>query len=133
MYLARSRKNGRDRYYLRQSYAKGQGLTHRELFDLGAWPGDFIVYPGGNSFYFREDLVEAMEAHKVPDFDRQLESLFLPFLPASIQRIIVQMSRLGRGKQRYLSRPAMERAQAGLHLFDQPSVVLPAIRTHGFP
>jgi hypothetical protein len=104
---------------LRESLAAGERLTHRELFDLGTRPGDFVVYPGGNSFYFRDDLVEALSAQGVPDLDRQLESLFLPFLPGHIQRIVIQMTRLGRGRQRCLSRQAMEKAQSRLHLFDR--------------
>ena len=119
MYLARSRKNGCYRFYLRQSYAVDGRLTHRELFDLGTRPDEYIVYPGGNSFYFQDDLVAAMEAQGVPDYDRQLENLFLPFLLPHIQRILVQMTRLGRGRQRSLSRQAMERAQSSLHLFDR--------------
>jgi hypothetical protein len=119
LYLAAQKNGRRVTYALRQSYRRGERILWRHLFDLGENPGDYIVYPGGNAFYFDPDLVADLEAKGVADADRKLEVLLLNFLPADIQRIIVQMTRLGRKRRRDLSREAMARAQERLHLFDR--------------
>ncbi|MEW5725647.1 MAG: DnaJ domain-containing protein [Thermodesulfobacteriota bacterium] len=119
MYLARITQFGRTRYLLRESCVRGRRLTSRDLYDLGEDPSAYIVYPGGNSFYFDQDLIRALNDQGVTEADRELELLLLPFLPPHIRRIVVQMTRLGRKKKRDLSREAMARAQARLHLFDR--------------
>ncbi|MDY6851393.1 MAG: hypothetical protein SV487_04855, partial [Thermodesulfobacteriota bacterium] len=69
MYLATKRINGRNRFILRESYPDGGRVLSRDLFDLGGDPTDFIVYPGGNSFYFQDKLVENLTGQGVENID----------------------------------------------------------------
>lgn len=119
MYLATKRINGRNRFILRESYPDGGRVLSRDLFDLGGDPTDFIVYPGGNSFYFQDKLVENLTGQGVENIDQGLEKALLPFLEPNIQRIILQMTRLSRKRRVSLSREAMARVQARLHIFDR--------------
>ena len=119
MYLARKRADGRMNYCLRESYPEDGRMLFRELFDLGPNPAAFINYPGGNSFYFDDGLLRNLANQGVADPDRELELIFFPFLKPDIQRIIQQMTHLGRKKRRDYSREAMARRQAGLHVFDR--------------
>ena len=119
MYLAVNGRGARTRYSLRESVFEGDRLTHRELYDLGRDPAGVIVYPGGNSFYFDESLTRVLDRLGATWTDSDLERLFLPFLKPDIRRIVVQMTRLGRRKRVSLSREAMNRKQAELHLFDR--------------
>lgn len=119
MYVARKIVNGRLSYRLRQSMPDGSRVVFRELFDLGEDPAAYIIYPGGNSFYFSDELMQSLSDQGVEDADRKLESALLPFLDPDIQRIVIQMTRLGRKKRVSSSKEAMARAQARLHLFDR--------------
>jgi hypothetical protein len=51
-----------DHYVLRESHRDGDLLRSRDLFDLGPDPGQFIVYPGGNSFYVSEEVESWFES-----------------------------------------------------------------------
>lgn len=119
MYLATKIINGRNRFILRESYPDNGRVLSHDLFDLGEAPAAFIVYPGGNSFYFQDRLVETLADRGVTDIDQSLEKVLLPFLEPNIQRIIIQMTRLSRKRRVSLSREAMARAQARLHIFDR--------------
>lgn len=50
MYLARKHINGKTHYSIRESYKNNGCFKSRDLFDLGADPTRYIVYPGGSSF-----------------------------------------------------------------------------------
>ncbi|MFH1092342.1 MAG: hypothetical protein V1742_12315 [Pseudomonadota bacterium] len=119
MYLANKRVGARRHYSLRESVRQDGRLTWRELYDLGEDPSHFIVYPGGNSFYFYQDLVSFLTELGIDQIDRELELIFLPFLRPDIRRIVTQMTRLGRKKGPHLTREAMARTQSKLHLFDR--------------
>ena len=118
MYLASQRKGAAIQYYLRESYSQGERTAYRELFDLGNNPANFIVYPGGNSFYFDQDLVDTLQKKGVTETDRKLEEIFMPFLKPHIQRIIGQMTKFN-PKKRAFSKKAFDKLQADLHLFDR--------------
>jgi len=111
--------NGKRRYLLRESYAEAGRMRFRDLFDLGENPAAYIVYPGGNSFYFHELLTEALFVQGVTGVDRKLEKILLPFLQPDIRRIVTQMTRLSRRRRVAFNGRAMAQAQAGLHLFDR--------------
>lgn len=120
MYLARNRTVAGPRYSLRESVQTKGRFQYRELYDLGMDPSRFIVYPGGNSFHFDQEMVQDLIDQGVSDVDRELELIFMPWLDPEIQRIVLQMTRLGRKKKwRDYSREAMRRAQERLHLFDR--------------
>ncbi|MEW6265678.1 MAG: hypothetical protein AB1641_21605 [Thermodesulfobacteriota bacterium] len=116
MYLARKRSGS---YCLRESLNRDGRLTFRELHDLGEDPAAFIVYPGGNAFYFDQDLVAALADQGLTDADRELERALFPFFTPSVQRLVQQMMRLSSRKRVSLSREAMIRRQVRLHLFDR--------------
>ena len=120
MYMTRIRRGGRWEYRLRQSISEADGRwVHQDLYGLGPDPRGHIVYPGGNGFYFDPLLTETLADLGVPDVDRELERVFLPFLSPDIRRVVTQMTRLGRKRLLSFSAEAMERLQAGLHPFDK--------------
>ena len=124
MYLATKKINGRQHYLLRESYPEAGRNLSRDLFDLGEDPSAFILYPGGNRFYFHEELIQALAEKGVTEAEGKLEKILLSFLKPHIQRIIIQMTRLGRKRRLGLSKEAMARAQAGLHIFDRRRLFL---------
>jgi len=86
MYLARFLFSGRFWYQIRQSVPDNGLYISRTLFDLGPDPGSFIVYPGGNSFYLDQDMVEAIEQRGQDVQYRELENIFWPFVDRIIRR-----------------------------------------------
>ncbi len=118
MYLARTVQAGRPRYLLRESVPAGEGFRHRELYDLGAEPRRFLVFPGGNAFYFAEELLEALQARGVDPAPEELEDLFWPFLPEEIRR---RLEPFRRRQQRVRAdrRLRPEAAAASVHPFDR--------------
>ncbi|MFP4284910.1 MAG: hypothetical protein ACLFQG_05095 [Desulfovermiculus sp.] len=86
MYLARFISSGRLSYQLRQSVSDNGIFVSRTLYDLGSDPGSFIVYPGGNSFYLDQDMVETIEHRGRNVQYTELENIFWPFVHLSIRR-----------------------------------------------
>ena len=86
MYLARFISSGRFWYQLRQSVPDNGVYISRTLYDLGPDPGSFIVYPGGNSFYLDQDMVETIEQRGRNVQYTELENIFWPFVHFSIRR-----------------------------------------------
>jgi hypothetical protein len=119
LYLAQKRNGRQWTYRLRETIRDGERFEYRELADLGPDPARHIEYPGGNSFYFDQDLVGSLTRQGVADVDRKLECVLLPFLDPEIRRIVEQMTRLGARPKRHLTREAMARRQERLHLFDR--------------
>ena len=119
MYLAQKQCGFKKTFCLRQSFPDGDRFLCRELYDLGGNPAEFIIYPGGNAFYFRDTLIQSLTDQGINDADQKLERIMFPFLPPEIQRIIQQVSHFGREKRVALSRDAMARQQAHLHVFDR--------------
>jgi hypothetical protein len=56
------------------------------LYDLGPDPGSFVIYPGGNSFYLDQDMVETIEQRGRNVQYTELENIFWPFVEFSIRR-----------------------------------------------
>lgn len=65
-----------------------QKLTHRIVFDLGHDPGEFVLYPGGNAFYFDEGMESAISSAGIPHDPDELEDLFWPWIKPDIRRAI---------------------------------------------
>ena len=88
MYLAQITIKGRPHYFIRQSYRKDGSFLSRDLFDLGANPTKYIVYPGGNAFYIDEIVTNHLDALGIQANDEQLEDIFWRFLKPDIQRVL---------------------------------------------
>ena len=59
MYLARKRIKGTMNYIIRETVERaGETLGSRDLLGLGPDPSQFVVYPGGRSFYIDERVSE---------------------------------------------------------------------------
>ena len=62
MYLARTQITGSANYVIRETYQEGDLFLSRDLFELGSDPSQYIIYPGGNAFYFDETLIDGLES-----------------------------------------------------------------------
>ena len=89
--------------------------------DLGQYPGDYIEYFGGNSFYFKEELEETLLDKGVTYSTDDLEEIFKPFLDPHIRRIIENFERPGSRLKQWSVCPDEEilKHQSGLHPFDK--------------
>ena len=116
MYLARKRIHNQTHYVIRESIKAEGHLTSRDLFDLGADPTRFIIYPGGNSYYYDTEIIDAL-AHKGVDVDQtRLDPIFYEFLNPETQRIIKGFDRSDKNNSPR-SQPASPSPL--LHLFDK--------------
>ena len=88
MYLAQQQISGTTRYLIRESYNDGDCIRSRDLFDLGTRPDQYVIYPGGNAFYFHEDIYDQLSAKGVKPDDDELEKIFWPFLRYETRRVI---------------------------------------------
>lgn len=118
MYLARERIDNQTHYVIRQSIPSGYILTSRDLFNLGTDPRRFIIYPGGNSYYYDTDIIDAL-ADKGVDVDQTaLDPIFFDFLHPEIKRIIAGFDR-SRKSAPSESRNRITSTSPPLHLFDK--------------
>lgn len=86
MYLALHRTRSGLRFSLRESFLQDGIFQHRELVDLGSDPSKAFVYPGGNSFYVSEAIVDELESLGHPAEQSELEDLLWQFLDPAIRR-----------------------------------------------
>ncbi len=120
MYLARKRIKGKIHYYIRETFRAQDGLKSREIFELSDNPSEYIVYPGGKSFYIREDLEENLNRAGVETNQEDLEEIFWPFLRADIKR--AQEPYRSRGKMKLrkkLTGDEKSTLTKNTHLFDK--------------
>ena len=120
MYLALEKINGKARYFIRESYRQADHFLSRNLLDLGADPGSYIIYPGGNSFYIDqtvEDRLTDMGTTADPD---ELEDIFWPFVHPEIRRILEPFRDREKRHQasRQKERPEIKN-DTRLHIFDK--------------
>lgn len=88
MYLARQRLNKDTYYSIRESYRDGPHFKKRILFELGVDPGRFIIYPGGNSYYYDEVIEDTLRQQGAHVTQEQLDDIFWEFLDPAVQRVI---------------------------------------------
>ena len=120
MYLACEKIKGKSLYFIRESYRQAGQFLSRDLIDLGADPGSYIVYPGGNSFYIDqvvEDRLANLGSKVDPD---ELEDIFWPFVHPEIRRVIEPFRDREKRHQasRRKNRPA-DKIDTRLHIFDK--------------
>lgn len=122
MYLRRIQSGTGTKFVIRESVWRRGCWGYRDLVDLGTDPESFIEYPGGNGFYFKPELEQALAQAGVVWTTEELEALFLPFLPPSIQRVIETFGRAQRkpgGQWRDLGPEELRKRQQEIHSFDQ--------------
>lgn len=118
MYLARKRVAGKTHYTIRESYRSADAYLCRDLFELGAEPARFIVYPGGNAFYIDamvEDGIRALGSEPPPE---DMENIFWPFLNPEIRRKLEPFRRQER-QSRSRRSPAEAADSLDAHIFDK--------------
>ena len=89
--------------------------------DLGPNPGNYIEYPGGNSFYVKESLLETVREMAERFSEDELEKLFMPFLDPHIRRVVERFERPPESRKPWASLSSHEvlKAQKKLHPFDK--------------
>jgi len=118
VYLARKRCGGKTLFTIRESYRDAGSYLCRDLFELGAEPERFIVYPGGNAFYIDsavEDAIRSLGSEPAPE---DMENLFWPFLKADIRRKLEPFRRR-EGQSRSCRRPPEAPESFDAHIFDK--------------
>ncbi len=120
MYLARKQISGKTHYCIRESYAEGDFIKSRDLFDLGNRPDRYIIYPGGNACYFHEDVYDQLNEKGVTFEDDELETIFWPFLKYETRRVIEGFTHRGSSRKGHDSvKEASRRCKTEkFHMFD---------------
>ena len=120
MYLALEKINGKTRYIIRESYRQADQFLSRDLLDLGADPGSYIIYPGGNAFYIDQDVEDRlsdMGANADPD---ELEDIFWPFVRPDIRSVLEPFrSREKRHQASRRTKKPKKKIITQLHIFDK--------------
>lgn len=124
MYLAQTTVNGQTHYSIRESYLHQNRFLSRNLLDLGIDPTQYIVYPGGNSFYIHESIEEQLNDLNVYPKDDELEDIFWRFLDPAIRRSLETF----RNRQKNLKRRKVPKARdatstSKFHIFDQRRIL----------
>ena len=121
MYLAEQVIEGRVHYLLRETFKEGSVFKSRDLFDLGANPGRYIVYPGGNAYYIDDEVCDALyELGVEPDTD-ELEDVFGPFMDPRVRRLVDSARQRAQGRKKSVPlRPErQEQIKAEVSTFDK--------------
>lgn len=121
MYLARHKIKGRIHYKIRQSYQSRRRLRSRDLFDLGTDPSRYIIYPGGNAYYFEPVIEDTLFKLGVEPEPEALDDIFWPFLDPEIKRVIEPFRHRKRKRtqaQRLDAAQALD-IQNRVHIFDK--------------
>jgi hypothetical protein len=86
--LAEHTIKGRKKYVLRDSRFDPDSSCweSRDLYDLGCSPWDYIIYPGGNSFYIDERVTDQLDAQGVAYDLCELEELLWKFIRQEIRQ-----------------------------------------------
>ena len=86
MYMAYKKEKRQRHYYIRQSVLKDGVYESRELMDLGTDPSNYLVYPGGRSFYIHDQVEEHLDELDITWDYEELEDIFWPFLRPDIRK-----------------------------------------------
>jgi len=121
LYLARTQVSSRLRYVLRESVQKDGIYHHRDIFDLGFNPSEFIVYPGGNAYYIDEVLEERLDQLGVETQQDELDDLFWPYVKPRIRRAVESFRQRGRVHRDRAALGSVEKKKIHLrtHIFDK--------------
>jgi hypothetical protein len=122
LYLARDILGARLRYSLRQTYRDGTTglLRHREIFDLGDSPQQFIIYLGDNGYCIDDRVTDAIEPYIAGDAAEMVDRLLWPFVRRDIRTKLEPFMNRGRqDKISPVSAAEQEAIDSELHLFDR--------------
>jgi hypothetical protein len=119
MYLARKIIKGKHHFFIRHSYRNGDNYLSRDLFDLGDNPAKYIIYPGGNSFYFDEIIADRLDALGATATDDELEDIFWRFLKSDIQRALETFRRREKRSNRSHLAKDQKIPATDYHIFDR--------------
>lgn len=114
MYLARKIIRNQTHFSIRETYRDVDCLKSRDLFYLGTDPSAYIIYPGGKSYYFHEEVEEVLIKQGVNPTQDELDRIFWEFLDPEIQRVIQGFERKAKNP---ISRPDM--SNQDFYLFDK--------------
>ncbi len=117
MYLARKKIRGRVNFFIRESYKKDKFYLSRDIFDLGFNPGNYIIYPGGNSYYIDLSIEDELDSKGIEIDSDELEEIFWPFLRPDIKRKVEHFCFRGDNKKK-----DEIKSGAQFHLFDRRRV-----------
>jgi len=117
MYLARKKTGTQVRYCIRESYADGEQMRSRDLFDLGRNPGKYIIYPGGNAYYIDDIVEENLRSQGARPCGEELDDLFWPFVRHDIRRALEHFR--SRGANHASKTEKHISPGADFHLFDR--------------
>jgi hypothetical protein len=120
IYLART-VLGSPRFSVRQTYLDDRNLLrHRELFDLGHDPRQFLLYPLDSYFHIRDDLLKVIAAQVEGDVPLLLEQILLPFIRKDLRDELEAAQARRQSLSRTPVSPAEQDAIAReLHIFDR--------------
>jgi len=120
MYIAIEKNNGQAHYFLRESCTIEEQLTFRTLFDLGPDPSAYIIYAGGNAFYFDETMEDTLAGYN-SDYDSdELEDLLWPWIRPDIRRAIDTFrNRSSTSGRKKLSAKEKKQIAVHVHSFDK--------------
>lgn len=120
MYLAKQIKDGKNQYFIRESYRDGTRWKSRDLVDLGEDPGRWVHTPARTAYYIDETIEDHLREQGIQASQEDLEGIFWPFLDPAVRRIIRNYAprRSERGGRR-LPRSELARVQKHLHIFDK--------------
>jgi hypothetical protein len=100
---------------IRESYWDRDCYRSRDLVELGPDPGEYIVYPGGRSYYIDpelEDIIRSRGGDPDPD---QLDDLFWPFVDQDVRHAVEAFRR----RQAPFEPPDIRERSQPVHLFDK--------------
>jgi len=115
MYLAQKKIKNQTHFFIRSTYKDGPYLKSKEVFNLGTNPSRFIIYPGGNAYYFDEIIQETLAKSGLYPTQDELDEIFWEFLKPEIQRVV-------KGFQRTSKKPTTDyslETNKKVHLFDK--------------
>jgi hypothetical protein len=122
MYLARKTVAGKTHYVIRESFQERDSYLCRDLYELGAEPQRFIIYPGGNAFYIDEVVMDGLRSQGTEATQDEMETLFWPFLRPDLQYKLEPFRRQESRLKSARRMSAPEDPSQNVHRFDQRRV-----------
>jgi hypothetical protein len=120
VYLARQIKDGKNLYFIRESYLDGTYWKSRDLVALGEDPGRWVHRPAPTAYYIDERIEDCLREKGVQASQEDLEQIFWPFLDPAVRRIIRHYApRQSRKGENRVPRSELAELQKGLHMFDR--------------